>query len=145
MTFQFKIGSKRLDRMDLNMLPTLSMADDPPLTGWVNGLEASDLEERFARALRREKYEFRFKVLISTPFNLPGEKNEVDFIVDTIDQPVEIDGEIGHRTGAQKEKDKVRDVILNPVLNNMGLKNIERISWHNLEDQEEAYLSVRML
>jgi hypothetical protein len=59
MTFQYQIPSSRTVRFNLNRLDPPRVRTDPePLTGWVNGLEASDIEERYARALRNRKIDF---------------------------------------------------------------------------------------
>jgi very-short-patch-repair endonuclease len=121
-----------------------SHQDETPLTGWVHGLEASDIEERFARALRGINKEFSFQIQIPTAISIPHEEKEVDFILDNI-QPVEVDGEIGHKTIAQKENDSERDALLNTEFMRMGMLPIIRIPGWRLDTQELADNTVREL
>lgn len=108
-----------------------------PLTGFVHGKEASDLEERFANALDKagKKYVFEYEVL--TDIGVPGEENQIDFVVEEI-YPVEIDGGFTHKTGSQKAKDQTRDAILNEYLSRFGWNPIDRIPGDDIETPEAA-------
>ena len=111
-----------------------------PLTGIVSGKPASDLEEYYARALRgNARVEgFRFSVLYSTPFTLPGEQNEIDFFVEAGGTwPIELDGEIAHKTAEQISNDDDRDNILNEELAKDGINPIQRIDGTEYKDQED--------
>lgn len=90
------------------------------LGGVVQGKAASDIEERFARALERNPRvdDYQFIVHTITGANLPGEA-QLDFLVTSggQDYAVQIDGAFAHKTAAQKEQDRVQDVRLSEVLN----------------------------
>jgi hypothetical protein len=131
--------------MPVDRLPQPTIKDDPPLTGWVHGKEATDIEERFARALDNIGYEFQFQVYVPTPFTLPAEEKEIDFLVEDIMRPVEVDGEMSHKTASQIAKDVVRDGQLNPVLERWGYSDIKRITWKELDNQELADLAAEEL
>lgn len=138
MSFRYKKRSNRTPTMNLDRLKPPLTGDDPPLTGWVHGIDASDLEERFARGLDNAGIGYKFKTLIPTAFSLPRESKELDFLVPSLIRPVEIDGEIGHKTSAQQAKDALRDAQLNPELRKMGYNDIKHILWNELETQELA-------
>ena len=112
--------------------------DSEGLTGIVQGEQASDLEERVARSLYKRKMEFQFQYEVRTAVSLPHEDRFVDFIVNDTGtwQALEIDGEIGHKTQSQKEKDEMRDVFVNEALKWEGIEPIIRIGWEKLETQE---------
>ena len=122
--------------MNFNRIKSISPIDDPPLTRWVNGVRASDIEERFARSLRKAKIEFSFQVPVATAFSLPGEDKVVDFLDHTNRLAIEVDGQIGHRTASQKGKTVVRDTVLNPLLNQMGYSTLKHIEWWKMTTQE---------
>ena len=122
-------------------------ADPIPLTGSLLGKRATDIEERFGRALLSVKLRFRFQVRFRTADHAPGRKKVVDFVVESkgIDHPVEIDGRIGHLTSAQQGKDAVREAMLNEVFVKRGLALLQRVSWTELETQEDADRTVRRM
>jgi hypothetical protein len=107
------------------------------LTGFVQGKEASDLEERFARALTKAGREFRFQVEVTTAVTIPGEENQVDFLVDDI-WPTEVDGTFTHKTGSQRAHDELRDAIVNDTTRDWGWNPIRRVPGDTLDSQEEA-------
>ena len=119
--------------------------DSEGLTGIVQGQDASDLEERVARSLYKRKLEFVFQYEVRTAVSLPHEDRFVDFIVNDIGtwQALEIDGEIGHKTQSQKEKDEMRDVFVNEALKWEGIEPIIRIGWEKLETQELTDRAIR--
>jgi hypothetical protein len=132
---------------DLNRLEQITTLPDPkPLTGFVNGMRASDLEERFARGLRGAGLRFRFQYLVSVVDSLPGKEKVVDFLVEKgFFYPIEIDGLIAHHTAAQKGKDLVREILLNDKFKQRGIYPIQRVKWWQLETQEMANRIVREL
>ena len=132
--FRYKLRP-RPPEMPLNRLAGLS--EDERLTGFVHGKEASDLEERFARALDRAGKDYRFEYLVLSNVGLPGEENQIDFVVDDI-YPMEIDGNFTHKSAEQKAHDQQRDAILNEQLSDDGWHPIERIPGNFLETQEDA-------
>jgi len=117
-------------------------SEDERLTGFVHGKEASDLEERFARALDGAGKSFSFEVEIQGPTTIPGQENQIDFVVDDI-YPFEVDGSFTHKTAEQKAHDALRDAFLNDYLKQYGWHPIDRISGDKLETQEQADQIVR--
>ena len=132
----------RPPKQPLNRLAGTS--NDERLTGFVKGKEASDLEERFARALDAEGKEYQFEVEVTPPTAIPGQENQIDFLVEEI-YPVEIDGTFTHKTAAQKANDFLRDAVLNDYLSGFGWYPIERIEGDRLETQEAAATIVKGL
>jgi hypothetical protein len=121
-----------------------AVKDRLPLSGFVKGKRASDLEERFARGLSQAGLKFSFQNKISLDSSLPGQEKVIDFIVDLgWRYPVEIDGVIAHRTAAQQGKDLVREILLNHSLLRRGIFPIQRVKWWQLETQEMADRHVR--
>ena len=109
------------------------------LSGFVHGLDASDLEERFAIALNQLQLEFTVRFLVGTLYSLPGEDKEIDFIVDAgFLYPIEIDADFTHRGADQQEKDKLRDAQINEVLSKEGYFPIQRISGARLQTIPDA-------
>jgi len=114
-------------------------APDERLSGFVHGMEASTLEERFARALDRRGLRFIFQHRIDTPYQIPGQENEVDFVVEEYGtHPIEVDGNWIHKSAAAKAKDKLRDAILDDILGKEGWHPIVRVPGNELEDQAQA-------
>lgn len=112
--------------------------------GNIKGATASDLEERFANALDRAGVEYQYQVPVRTQVSIPGEEKSVDFLVFTgIIYPVEIDGEIGHKTSEQIGYDEIREVLLNEAFRKLGYAPLIRIPWYELETPEDADLVVR--
>jgi len=130
--------------MPLNRLAGVS--NDERLTGYVKGKEASDLEERFARALYNKRKDFDFQQEFLTPHSIPGQEKEVDFVVyDGQPQPIEIDGTYAHKSGEQRANDQVRDAILNEYLGQRGYLPIIRIPGFALETQEDTLAVVERI
>ena len=132
--FKYKL-SPRPPKMPLNRIAGTS--EDERLTGFVQGKEASDLEERFARSLDKldKKYVFEYEVL--APVGIPGQENQIDFVVEET-RPIEVDGNFVHKSGSAKAEDQIRDAILNDFLSQYGWEPIMRISGDRLEDQQHA-------
>jgi hypothetical protein len=124
----------------LNRLEQTGFVIDPiPLTGFVQGRKASDIEERFARALERSGLKFLFQARVSVMESVPGQDKLVDFMVDAGNRyPIEIDGPIAHRTAAQKGKDLIREILLNHTFLRRGIMPIRRVKWWQLEIQSLA-------
>jgi len=102
-------------------------------------MEASTLEERFARALDGRGLRFTFQRRIDTPYQIPGQENEIDFVVEEYGtHPIEVDGSFVHKSAAAKAKDKLRDAILDDILGKEGWHPIVRVPGNELEDQERA-------
>jgi len=105
--------------------------EDEGLTGFVQEQEASDIEERYARALNKNKNVQRFSFrehYFGPARNTPGAK-EVDFMVMAGGTwwPNQIDGEIGHKSAAQKSNDRISDAVLNQYFAQYGINPVKRI------------------
>lgn len=134
--YQYKTP-RRPQEGNVNRMPRVSETET--LSKMVQGQPASDIEERFARALSRRQYAYAFRQVINVPFQIPGQKNEVDFIVfEQGTWPIEIDGEFTHKTSEQRAHDSTRDAILDEHLGQWGWQRIQRIPGEDLEDQEMA-------
>ena len=141
--YRYRMRS-RPPKLPLNRLAGHS--EDESLTGYVKGKEASDLEERFARALYSTRKDFDFQRDFMTPHSIPGQEKEVDFVVyDGQPQPIEIDGTYAHKSGEQKANDSVRDAILNETLSGYGFLPIIRIPGTELETQEATLAVVESI
>jgi len=112
---------------------------DEVLTGYVKGRQASDIEERFARALYNTGKDFDFQQEFMTPHSIPGQEKEIDFVVRVGQpQPIELDGMFAHKSAEQRANDVVRDAILNETLEKYGYLPIIRIPGTELETQEDT-------
>lgn len=139
--YRYKL-QPRPPKQPLNRLAGAS--NEERLTGSVQGKEASDLEERFANALSAAGKDYRFEVEIQGPVGIPGQENQIDFVVEDI-YPVEVDGGWVHHSAAKKAQDQLRDAVLNEHLKQYGWNPIERIPGTMLESQEDAENIVREL
>lgn len=116
------------------------LTSEEVLSGTVQGMPASDLEERFAKALDNlgdaiQGYEFRAAYIQGR--NMPGEI-EVDFTVyQPFPQPIQIDGQYSHHSAEQHAKDEYNDSVLNDHLRGVAMPVI-RIKDYELESQEDA-------
>lgn len=86
-------------------------------TGIVQGKAASDIEERFARALDKKGYDYEFRPVYLGGRNIPGSV-ELDFMVFVGGQQfaVQIDGEFAHKSAEQKANDRAKDGQLTQYL-----------------------------
>lgn len=123
--------------------------NDESLTGWVNGKKASDIEERFARALssneRVDGFVFIFPVV--SPQNMVGQL-ELDFLIQAgaFYYPVQIDGTYAHKNASKQSEDMVKDrIIWEHLKASYSVMPVVRIKGIALETQEEANLQVEML
>lgn len=139
----FQYGDlKERKRIDLNLTRPRIPVEDEGLTGIVRGKKASDLEERFARALSKYRVRFDYQVLVMTAISVPHQEKEVDFIVGR--QPVNVHGYIGHfHTIGQRSKDIIRDLHVNEALMPLGFMPIITITAKELGRQEDADMFVR--
>lgn len=127
------------------------------LTGLVNGMEASDIEERSARALGKYKVEMAFRtqfLATSPPYVIYGGAGrnqlgsvEADFFgqVNGMLLAVQVDGEFAHKTAQQREHDRLQDTKLFKVLRELGGGQVVRIPHYYLEDQEQADQTWRLV
>jgi hypothetical protein len=121
------------------------------LTGQVQGKKAGPEVERLAIAMREypKISFFKYSVLVVTPFQQPGEFNEVDFMVYVGNwvYPIEVDGEFTHKSPEQKAYDRYRDQVLNPIIKKKwwGARDITRIPGSKLGTIEDARRVIRSI
>ena len=121
------------------------MNDGEVLDKEVQGQAASDLEERFAKALDKNSrvtgYEFRVPYLAGR--SMLGEV-ELDFAVYApLLYPVQIDGEIGHSSAEQIAKDLFNNARLDEHLRGIAAAPVVRVKWLDLQTQDDADQLVR--
>lgn len=142
MTFKFKTPSKRRPSFNVDRLQRAPASDS--LTGWVHGKEASDLEEYLSNALKLAGYKYSFRISVPVPGGYVSSDKEVDFLVDLgLQQPIEVDGYIGHHTAAQKGADILRENLLNAEFARIGWRPIKRVRQDQVSSQERANFWVR--
>ena len=117
---------------------------DENLTHVVQGKKASDLEERFAKAVDRLSdwtYEFRVRInplshkLTSAVTNLP-EELEIDFLCirGATMIPILIQGEIGHfHTAWQRAIDEQKEASINSVMRNYHALPVMKVPERNID------------
>ena len=146
MAFKYKI--RRIPRKPL---PAGNIQQEGPeeiLSGYIRGAEASDIEERFARALEAvrhvDNYEFRMPVISGR--GLPGQL-EIDFVVTlgALVYPFQIDGEYAHKGISKRMDDNRKDVLVNQYMQRYGAKPVMRIDGEKLQTQEMADQLVKEL
>lgn len=125
--------------------PPVSMgAKRPPkepelLTGFVQDKPASDIEERYAKALAKNPrvMYYNFRTPLMAPTGFPG-SIDLDFLVFTgVYYPIQIDGQYAHKSATQRERDRLNDAMLDDYLGRtMDARPVERIPFYKLEDQE---------
>lgn len=138
--YRYKLSPRPPRKENLNRLGVTSEGEY--LTGIVQGQEASDLEERFARALDSVGKDYQFQVEVTGPATIPGQENKIDFVVDN-EWPVEVDGGFVHKSAEAKGRDQMRDAILNDFIKKFGWKPIQRITETDLDGQETADRTAR--
>jgi len=120
--------------------------EDEGLGGFVNAEPASEIEERFAIALRKRQLDFDFQHSVWTAYTLPTQERSVDFVVNLPPPtPIEIDGGIAHKTVADKEADRMRDGVIDATMMPYGWLPITRVDGENLQTQDDADTIVREL
>ena len=147
MTFRYKV--RRIARKPLPVGTIKHENIDEMLSGYVAGAEASDIEERFSRALSKSErvsgYLFRDPVI--SPRYLPGQL-EVDFVVeaDGVVYPFQIDGEFAHKNTSKKMDDARKDGLVNEYLKyKYNAMPVKRIPGYELQTQDDANKLVREL
>lgn len=122
--------------------------DDEQLTGAIGGNEASDIEERFARALYKDARVsgFSFREPVISARNLPGQL-EVDFLVQSGPElyPIQVDGEYAHKGISKAQDDARKDALVNEYYKQYGAHLVKRIDGELLQNQEDADRLVRSL
>jgi hypothetical protein len=133
---RYKVTKVTLEDRPLNR--PVPVDNKEVLTGLVQDQSASDIEERFARALDKYELPFEFQVSKLAPYNKPGEYR-LDFLVqsDWGQIPIAIDGEYAHKSAAQKETDMLKDFEF--MQKTYGkYEAVERVSFEELMTQEDA-------
>lgn len=113
------------------------------LTGAVKGEPASDIEERLANALSANGVGYEFTVDFKTPFSVPGQPNNIDYLLYPRKQYVEVYGEIGHGGAGEKGKDIVREAWINSELQKQGLPKLQVVWYYDLQDADQANAVVK--
>lgn len=136
-TYRYKVRRSRRPDVLTNRIPR--QPEDEMFTGAVNGEKASEIEERFARSLRKKGKRFDFQIVVNTGFQVPGQKNTVDFLImDGLMYPLEIDGEIAHKGQAKRDADKLRDAIIDNIMVPQGWQHIQRVPGGDLQTQDDS-------
>ena len=93
------------------------------LTGYVHGKRASDLEERFALALQHFGMDFVFQFEVASAYSLPDEAKLIDFLVfdGGLGIPIEIGASFFHASPSDRELERERQNIINPILQLQGI------------------------
>ena len=134
--YKYKLPPKT--KVDRRLKRSISVADDENLTGLVQNMDASDIEERFARALRKRDIRFTFQPSYFQGRNVPGEIR-LDFMVDAgWPLPVMVDGEYAHKSAEAQAEDRIKDALLDDHLRGTGALPVIRITGDLLQTQEDA-------
>ncbi len=142
--YKLKVAkSPRVEDAPLNRVDIPS--EDEGLTGFIGEWEASDIEERFGRALGKNNNNFSFREHFFGPTRTTPGAIEVDFLVwvGSMCYPVFTDGEYAHKSQEQRANDKIKDAIFDEYGMRIGLQPSVRIPGTELETQEEADLKVK--
>ena len=116
-------------------------AKEERLTGQVNGKKASDLEERFYRATRKDRriQWVRFETVYGAPSSGMYGSAELDFLLFTgTHYPVQIDGEWIHKSAEARHSDYEHDLIIMERLRSRGVQEISRVRGKYLKTQKDA-------
>ena len=138
MPYLYPKEKKERNPTPLNRIPPPVL--DEGLTGAVQGEQASDLEERYARSLTKLDKEFSFQYEVYAAGTLPGEAKLVDFVVwdGGVPFPEEVDAAFTHKTAEQKGYDRIRDAIVDDSLSKDGFQPVRRIDGERMNTQEGA-------
>ena len=134
--YKYKLPPKL--KADRRVRRVVSVSDEENLTGYVQNQEASDIEERFARALRKKEIRFTFQPSYFQNRNVPGEIR-LDYMVDAgYLQPCQIDGSYAHKSAEARAEDQIKDALLDEFLQGTGALPVIRIDGDMLQDQPSA-------
>lgn len=149
-TFKFDTRALKRERKYVRVQrpkPISSSETGEALTGLVNGEEASDIEERFARALDKAGFGYEFLPVIIAPANMAG-SIQLDFLVYAGElYPIQIDGDWIHSTAEAKAHDLLQDALTDQwyASQGQGAQPSQRILGHRLATQDMADSVVREL
>lgn len=118
------------------------------LTGYIGDKKASDLEERFARAVGKIGLNFAFQWRVATEYTLPDQQKNVDFVVTQTDGrvvPVEVYGSYFHTSAGDRVRDNARERELDTVFERWGWEKLVVIWDYQLYNQEVADSTARRL
>ena len=145
MTFRYIVKKKRAVKEPKATYPQ-PVAEVEVLTGKVQNKDATDIEERMARALDKQGIAYEFQTSFIAQMSLPGEIR-LDFLVFSEGYyPIQTDGEYAHASASQKARDRERDAILNKRLEGLT-QPVTRVPsdeyLFDLQDQDNADAFVR--
>lgn len=125
----------------------VSLREPETLTGIVQNKKASDLEERFARALSQARLPFKFQYLMDTQYTRPGQPKNIDFVVKDAGRiyPIEVYGQYFHTSAGDRRHDQKRERELDDKFQALGWERLQIVWWYELFDQPAANLVIRKL
>lgn len=156
MIYQYSFPKQARKTLDVPS-PTRETKEDfqkvtETFTGQVQGKKASDLEERFARALQKRGISFTFRLRLSPLFGLtevmrndPGEI-EIDMLAQHRGElvPIQIDGQIAHFYAAwQRDVDMAKDASVNHALEAYGARKVIRLKYDQIWTSKQCDNVVR--
>ena len=113
------------------------------LRGEVDGIPASDLEERAHKAIRGVVRVYS-EPQVAIPGNIPGQDKQLDVLAYTVPPtPINIDGFIGHHTAEQRGEDSFRDWIINDFGMKQGWNFVQSWREYDLDTQDQADAKAR--
>ena len=117
------------------------------LSGFVQGLSASDLEERLALALDEFGVKYTFQFEVDSAYSLPSEGRLIDFVINDAGTfiPLEPGATFTHGTPSQKERDRARQQVLNPILQSMGIVPLGTLQYELPLDRPTSVEDARRL
>jgi hypothetical protein len=134
---RFEIKKSRpVPKEPVERLDTSAVKEE--LTGFVDGMEASSYEERFARALANNPKvdSFSFREHYFGPARTTPGSIEVDFLVfsGTTTYPIQIDGDFAHGSLVLRDEDAVKDARLNEYFARFGnISKVMRVPDKNMQ------------
>lgn len=143
--FQFK-KQRRVDFPGI-LRPKQTSVEQDELSGTVHGKKASDIEERFAKALDRAGISYGFQYFVETEYTLPDNEKQVDFVVyhNNRKYPVEIYGSYFHSSSGDMLRDMERERQLNDRFRAWGWEDLQTVWDYELFDMTAAQETVRRL
>lgn len=150
----FKFSRRSRGYTPPSILQPNIMRTDEALTGFVRGYNASDIEERFARALIKIDlgFWFQYKLDISIDGDagrgLPGDIKRLDFLVFWMPgkiAPVEVYGDRWHNTTSARNRDRDREQKINELGKKFDWEKLQIVWGHDLTDQNAADQIVRRM
>ena len=138
--YTVKLGKKKKPPFPAGAKPRVAVEKEQ-LIGSVRNMPASDIEERFAKALDKRGIQYWFRLPVGAPRGMPG-YNEVDFLVINGGYyPIQIDGEYSHL--GHESKDILTDAKLMVGLKEYSPFPVRHIPYTQLGDQKAADMAAR--